>query len=677
MEQPSQGDTQLAGDVDEVGANEVGRGFDRHIRRGDTAPDVGVAEAEPAGEGAIGGRPIPHHDAVWVPGADTIDAEQFPHEHRHRFIWLAGHQWRDPARHRHGSQDGAGSRNRPIGGRVGGIVVCSHQSGTGTYSGRRPGHDLVIERSVEADDDGVDSTRGHDLGPPLLHRFHHTWPGADHDPFTHPHYVGGRLRRSHDSAGGRDPMSLELAFRVSDRRKTEVRHEEHTVPGGPQRANRGGRARDRVIGQPDHAVEVAQYRRHPFTPITFRSCHARGHTCRVPRFEPFPAIRYRQGLALGDVTAPPYDVLSEADLDALAARHPCNIVRIDVPRERDGDHRYVEAGVRLAAWQADGTLVSDAVPSFTIYRMRFTDEAGGEREISGVIGALEIVDEGAGGVLPHERTTPKAKTDRLDLTRNTGANLSPVWGLSLASGLTDLLEAPGERLGQFTDDDGVTHIIERVDDPTRTGAIATLVGSSDVVMADGHHRYAISRTYRDERRADNEGKGGPWDLTLAYINELVADQLSVAAIHRLYTEITPEAFRTALARCFDLAPAGPVDPTTTVRMLERASLCLVDADGGGTYLTPKSDAFEGVRDLDSARLEHALSGVIHSVAYQHGVAPVLAALRDGQATAAILIRPVPVDEIRRTARERLLMPPKSTFFTPKLKTGLVLRSVAE
>lgn len=396
----------------------------------------------------------------------------------------------------------------------------------------------------------------------------------------------------------------------------------------------------------------------------------------MPRFEPFPALRYAPSLPLGTVTAPPYDVLSEADLDALSAQHPQNIVHVDVPRERDGEGRYRAAAERLQSWVHDGTMVYDPRPSFTVYRMSFTDEAGRQREISGVLGGLEVVDEGAGGVLPHERTTPKAKTDRLDLTRATETNLSPVWGLSLAGGLTELLAARGEPMGSFTDGDGVTHTVERVDDPVRVREISAMAGSADVVIADGHHRYAISRTYRDERRAATNSAPGPWDLTLTYVNELVAEQLSVAAIHRLYTDITHDELRQALSGSFELAPAGAVTPSTTLSMLERGALCLVDGTGTGTYLIPKASAFTGVRDLDSARLEHALANTAHTVTYQHGVNHVLTALGSGGAAAAILIRPVPVSEIRRTAHERLLMPPKSTFFTPKLKTGLVIRSVA-
>ncbi len=116
-------------------------------------------------------------------------------------------------------------------------------------------------------------------------------------------------------------------------------------------------------------------------------------------------------------------------------------------------------------------MAYDDAPSFTIYRMRFTDASGTARDIAGVLGGLEVVDEGAGGVLPHERVTPKASTDRLDLTRATKANLSPVWGLSLATGLTALLAEPGEPVASVTVD-GVDHIVERVSDPDRIRAIA-------------------------------------------------------------------------------------------------------------------------------------------------------------------------------------------------------------
>jgi uncharacterized protein (DUF1015 family) len=393
----------------------------------------------------------------------------------------------------------------------------------------------------------------------------------------------------------------------------------------------------------------------------------------VPRFEPFPALRYDlDRCPLDAVIAPPYDVLSDADVDALATRHDANIVRVDVPCETDGPDRYDRAADVLATWVADGTLVRDPSPSFTVYRMSWDDEAGARRTTVGVLGALEVVDEGAGGVLPHERTTPKAKTDRLDLTRATSANLSPVWGLSLAPGLSDLLAAPGEPMGEVVVE-GVTHTVERVADPARIDAIRDAISAEPVVIADGHHRYAISRTYRDEIRAATGHHDTDAELTMTYIGELVEDQLSVEAIHRVYTGITADALLAALSASFDTEHVGEVTPAITASMAERGALCFVHPDGSGTLLVPRAEAMLGVRDLDGARLEHALAAIDHEVAYQHGVSLVRDLVTGGTVDAAVLIRPVTVAEIRRTADEGLLMPPKSTFFTPKLRTGLVVR----
>lgn len=392
----------------------------------------------------------------------------------------------------------------------------------------------------------------------------------------------------------------------------------------------------------------------------------------VPRFEPFAALRYRASIPLDEVAAPPYDVLSDTDVDALLARHPRNIVAIDVPRDADGPARYDAAAARLAEWIAEGTLVLDQQPTFTLYRMRFSDEAGQQRETVGVLGALEVVDEGAGGVLPHERTTPKAKTDRLDLTRSTNSNLSPVWGLSLTGGLTELLRDAGEVVGSCVDEQGVVHTVERVTDPARVAAISAAVAGNPVLIADGHHRYAISRTFRDEVRA-TRGTDTAAELTLTYVAELVADQLSIDAIHRLYHGIDAAELADVLADSFHLTEAGTVTPAFAAELVERGALCLVRPDGTGAWLSPKAGVFDEVRALDGAYLEHALRDVDVDVSYQHGVQHVVDRLAAGDAGAAVLIRPTSIEEIRRTADERVLMPPKSTFFTPKLRTGLVLR----
>jgi uncharacterized protein (DUF1015 family) len=384
----------------------------------------------------------------------------------------------------------------------------------------------------------------------------------------------------------------------------------------------------------------------------------------VPRFLPFAALRYADVDRLATLVAPPYDVLSDTDLDHYLALDEDNITHVDVPR--GSEDRYRIAAETLTQWRRTGVMVGDERPSFTLYRLHFTDETGTAREIVGVLGGLEVVDEGAGGVLPHERTTPKASTDRLDLTRATRANLSPVWGLSLAAGLAGLLAEPGEPVGEVVED-GVTHRVERVTDPERIDAISAAIATDDVLIADGHHRYGISRTYRDEVRAATGRTDTPAEQTLTFVSELVADQLSVAAIHRLYDRMYAE-----FSHAFSLSDMERPTPQTLAAMVDEGFLVLYTRDR--TYkMVPIPGAFEGVRSLDGAWLEHTLGEV--PVTYQHGLAETMAAVDDGRAEAAVLIRPVSVAEIERTAREGLLMPPKSTFFTPKLKTGFVIRDL--
>ena len=396
----------------------------------------------------------------------------------------------------------------------------------------------------------------------------------------------------------------------------------------------------------------------------------------MPRFLPFHALRYASSTDLSKTCAPPYDVLNDNDRANLVAQHAHNIVNIDLPVATPTQpDAYLAAAQTLQNWIQSGVLVRDESPSFTLYRMQFRDTIGNQRNIVGVLGGLEVVDEGAGGVLPHERTTPKAKTDRLDLTKATDANLSPVWGLSLAPGLSEILKTPAEVVGSYIDDQGVTHTVERVSDPAQIASITECIAQHPVIIADGHHRYAISRTYRDETRLRTNSTSTDAEQTLTFVNELIDEQLSVAAIHRLYTDVSTTALLDTLAQSFTITDAPPIGDTTLATMDKDGCLCFIDSDLQTKWLTPRDDAFDGIRSLDSARLEHALRDLPHTVTFQHGVNEVVEVLSQHQANAAILIRPVSVAEIKRTATEGILMPPKSTFFTPKLRTGFVIREL--
>ena len=388
----------------------------------------------------------------------------------------------------------------------------------------------------------------------------------------------------------------------------------------------------------------------------------------MPQFEPFRALRYSPTYSLGDVCSQPYDVQSDADRESYARRNTHNIVHLDLPV---GPDAYRESAKTLSSWIESGALQLDAEPSFTLYRMKFVDSAGRARETVGVIGALRIEEPNSKEVLPHEQTTPKAKTDRLDLTRATQANLSPIWGLSLTPQLSTALNEPGESLGAFIDENGVQHIVERVSNRARCAVISKLIAQNPVVIADGHHRYAISRTYRDENPQLAAAKS-----TLCYINELIDEQLSVAAIHRLYSDIEIGSLISQLEKFFEITDLPTLTPSIIAKMSQDSHLTFVAPNGQAKSLKPKSEMFTGVRNLDSVFLEHALADIKKSVSYQHGFTEVTTQLKTGKYTAAILIRPVSVSEIQRTAAEGLLMPPKSTFFTPKLQTGLVIRPLS-
>lgn len=397
----------------------------------------------------------------------------------------------------------------------------------------------------------------------------------------------------------------------------------------------------------------------------------------MPRFEPFPGIRY----AVDDpaeVTAPPYDVIDAAERAALVARHEHNVVRIDLPVADGSADPYVDAATTFTRWQREGVLTQDE-PSFYPYRMTFTDEAGVRRQTLGVLGALGLGADERRDVLPHEHTTPKAKSDRLQLLAATRANLSAIWGLSLTPGLTARLGLDrAEALGSWTDAEGVLHELWRLRDPAAVKAVSAAVSATSLVIADGHHRYETCLTYAAEAGAP-AGAGA----TLCLVVELDEDQLTVAPIHRLVGGL-PDGFDlvAALDRYLVAGDLEPMpDGAVVGRLVAEGALGLVTPDGfrllrADDAALAAAGAEGGASMLDSVRIGTALADLpAHDLTYQHGVAHAVAAVREGRAQAAVLLRPVSVEQIRLTAYSRGRMPPKSTFFWPKPRTGTVFRSL--
>ncbi|HEX4491765.1 MAG TPA: DUF1015 domain-containing protein [Acidimicrobiia bacterium] len=414
----------------------------------------------------------------------------------------------------------------------------------------------------------------------------------------------------------------------------------------------------------------------------------------MPDFFPFAGFRYDRdrGDDLTARVAPPYDVIDEDQRRTLEATHPENAVRLILPRDGDVDgDRYDRAASDYERWCAQGVLVRDSEPRFYGYRMDFTDEHGRARHTLGVVGALALPEPGDGTVLPHERTLPKAKSDRLALLRATRLNLDPIWGLSLTEGLSDAIDT-SRPLGECTDEDGTVHSLFAIDDPARQRAIREGVAATPVVLADGHHRFETALNYREERRHAGIADPGA-DAIMTFVVELADDQLSIEPIHRLLHlpgdgHAAAASLRDVLGSAFTVTDAGPntaagVDALESA-MRESGALGLVDPDGLA-LLVPRRDvtgpalAHEPapVAGTDAALVEAVVVPLLTgaSMEYRHDARGVAALVASGVADAALLLRPVSVADTRAAALAGVRMPQKTTFFAPKPRTGMVFRSL--
>jgi uncharacterized protein (DUF1015 family) len=393
----------------------------------------------------------------------------------------------------------------------------------------------------------------------------------------------------------------------------------------------------------------------------------------VPRFEPFAGLRYDPTVPLDAVIAPPYDVVGPEERAELAARHPANAIHVELPVDDPGAgvDRYGHAAALLARWIDDGTLLEDAAPVFYAYRM--TVPGGGRT--TGVIGALACEPIG-GEILPHEQTIPKDRSDRLDLLRACHANLSPIWGLSLTEGLSALYHQSEPPDASATDDQGVLHELWIVDDPTAVEAISLSVGSSPLVIADGHHRYETALAYQAERRAARDGARGDYDLVMALVVELAPGQLTVGPIHRTLQAPPGADLLDAFGKWFDCVHAGPAEESVVEAVAGSNVLALVTRHDVW-LLNPHEDAFEAAgSDLDSSLVAMAVDEIPGAtVQHHHDWRTVVSTVVAGGAEAAVLLRPVTVAQIGQWARAGRRMPPKSTYFHPKPRTGMVFRPV--
>jgi uncharacterized protein (DUF1015 family) len=402
----------------------------------------------------------------------------------------------------------------------------------------------------------------------------------------------------------------------------------------------------------------------------------------MARLDPFTAIRYDPSrVDPDDVVAPPYDVVGPAERAVLAARSPYNAILIDLPSDdiSSGIDQYENAARTFHRWLDNGIVRPDPAPGLYAYRMTFHDERGRRRTMTGLLGALGLDLSGSGQVMPHEQTIPKDRQDRLSLLRSTRLNTSPIWGLSLAKGLTSACQ---EALSQFetpswraTDDAGVVHELWPITDERQVAGISELCASDKVLIADGHHRYKTACTYAEECRSKNGDRPGPYDLVLAFIVELSEDELSIRAVHRLVKGLPPERLSELVTRWFRIEPA-PEDLVALPATSAPGVIGLLTREGYKLLYPLPALEKQAEDDLDSSRLSVVLDSLPdHEVTYEPGWHEAAIAVRDAKADAAFLLRPVPVTKIESVAYGGRLMPPKSTFFHPKPRTGMAFRSL--
>ena len=404
--------------------------------------------------------------------------------------------------------------------------------------------------------------------------------------------------------------------------------------------------------------------------------------------QPFRALYYdrtRVG-GLDAVVAPPYDVIDADQRAALVDRSPYNVVEIDLP-QADGDP-YAHAASVFERWQDEGVLVRDGEDALWALEQEYTGPDGRGRTRRGLLARVGIEDYGPGRIRPHERTHPGPKEDRLRLTRATNANLSPIFSLyddPAGTAYAALDAAKGEPWAEVTDEDGTVHRLWRVADPEAARTVQEALRDKELLIADGHHRYETARVHHAE--------GGAGHVLMCLV-ALQDPGLTVFPTHRLLTELDDDrraSLRTAVERDFELTPItedelepAAADGQVQIGYLDAhhrrpVMLTLRDPEIARAALPDKPEPY---RALDTAVLEalilkQALGMTEDDISHLHGLdyardtAQARQRVEAGEAAAAFFMGATPVDRVRDVAAAGESMPPKSTYFFPKVLTGMV------
>jgi len=415
----------------------------------------------------------------------------------------------------------------------------------------------------------------------------------------------------------------------------------------------------------------------------------------MAEIQPLHALHYdsRTAGALENLVAPPYDVIDELMRRELVGKSPFNIVEVDLPTPQEGEDPYAHAEHLFEAWLQQGVLLKEREPSIWVMRQQFR-AAGQTLNRTGFFARVRIEDYGPGRIRPHERTHPGPKEDRLRLTRATRANLSPIFSLYDDPGdgtwsvLAPITES--EPYATVVDADGIADRLWRTTDPDIISDLQAALADRELLIADGHHRYETARVY-----AQDIGGEGDHNYVLQFLCSMEDPGLVILPTHRLLTDLKTsdkhEGIANVLREHFEIEkvelediepPAGglPAFGYIDAHFKQPFRLTVRDPKSLDQVMSDKPDAY---RRLDTAVLEALIlrgpAGLseddishLNGLAYSNDIEDALEAVTDGRADAAFILRGTPIDQVRQVAAAGETMPPKSTFFYPKVPTGLLL-----
>jgi len=415
----------------------------------------------------------------------------------------------------------------------------------------------------------------------------------------------------------------------------------------------------------------------------------------MAEIEPLRALHYdpaRTG-GLEPVLAPPYDVISPEQRRDLEERSPYNVVHIDLPRAPDGGDPYAQAAALFQRWQSEQVVVRDAGPALWPLEQRYTGPDGAARARRGFLARVRVEPYGPGRIRPHERTHPGPREDRLKLTRATKANLSPIFSLfsdpdgSVRGALNGHTDQPP--WAQASDDDGTVNRLWRLEAPEMVAHVQASLRGTELLIADGHHRYETARVYAEEIGGEGEHR-----YVLMCLVALEDPGLTVFPTHRLLRGLRSDQHETlaqALRRDFDVEPLADTSALVppageTIRMgyidahFQRPFMLTLKNPQLADAALP--DHAEPYRRLDTAVLEalilkQALGMSDESIDHLDGLGyardadQALRVVSSGEYDAAFFMAPTPVERVQAVAATAESMPPKSTYFYPKVPTGLL------